>query len=426
MRLITRIVLNTAVSLVIIISAWMIYTYYNTISEVYEEIDEYLEKYAFRLIDRFEGGIVPDSTLTSFWANNNCYMERVSADYGMSHTELTYGHDDMYMDDIREEQDVRTLTFCYRMPKGDWYRIMVISPSFDNEDLSEPLLNSAILLGGLLILSIIAIITFIIYRSMKPMYQLLYWLRRHKVGEPADFKSGKKEITELRLIKEAVMESVERTNEVYEQQKLFIGNASHEMQTPIAVCSNAVEMLVEDPDTTEKQLGYLERIYDRLNYLSKLNRRLLMLSRIDNNKYEDTEDVCLGKIAIECAEDVAEINSERNMVLQIGGHSEIHTNMDPTLAGALVSNLVRNAFTHSPDGGTVSIMKKDRKLVIANTAKAGALDETMIYKRFYKGDNSNTKSTGLGLSIVDAICKRYGFRIGYEFKDRMHYFTLYV
>ena len=252
MKLITRIVLNTAISLIVIISAWMVYTYHSTVSEVYEEIDEYLEKYAEELIYRFERGIVPDTTVSHFWANSNCFMEKVSENYGTRHREWVYENDDMYIDDLRENQDVRTLSFSYEMPDGEWYRITLLSASFDDEDFSELLMNSAIMLGALLILAIISIITFIIYRSMKPMYDLLNWLRRHKVGEPADFKGGKNEITELRLIKEAVMDSVERSNEIYEQQKLFIGNASHEMQTPIAVCSNAVEMLAEDPDVTER------------------------------------------------------------------------------------------------------------------------------------------------------------------------------
>lgn len=432
MKLITRIVLNTAISLIVIISAWMVYTYHSTVSEVYEEIDEYLEKYAEELIYRFERGIVPDTTVSHFWANSNCFMEKVSENYGTRHREWVYENDDMYIDDLRENQDVRTLSFSYEMPDGEWYRITLLSASFDDEDFSELLMNSAIMLGALLILAIISIITFIIYRSMKPMYDLLNWLRRHKVGEPADFKGGKNEITELRLIKEAVMDSVERSNEIYEQQKLFIGNASHEMQTPIAVCSNAVEMLAEDPDVTEKQMEYLERINGRLAYMSKLNRTLLMLCRIENNRYEDLKDVCLGRIAEESANDLHEIFSGKNIKLTISGNSEIHTKMDPTLAATLVGNLVRNAFTHNRDNGEVRIVKKDRKLTIANTSVCGPLDENKIYERFYKQEDSKDSesqggnSTGLGLSIVDAICKRYGFRIVYEYKDDMHYFTIHT
>lgn len=423
MKLITRILINTTVSLIVIISAWMIFTYHTTVSEVYEEIDEYLEKYAEGLIHRFESGVSPDSVAINFWVNSNCFMERISESYGKGNPEWTFENDEIYLDDIREEQDVRALAFNYNFPDGRWYRITVISPSFDKEDFSAILVNSSIILGGVLVLAIISIIAFIIYRRMRPMYKLLDWLRKHRVGEPADFTGGKKEMTELRLIREAVMDSVERTNEIYEQQKLFIGNASHEMQTPLAVCKNSVEMLAEDPDITEKQLVHLERIDDRLAYLSKLNKTLLMLSKIDNDKFEDTEEVSLGKLANECSEDVSEIYSEKNISLEISGNSEIRTKMDPTLAGALVSNLIRNAFIHNKEGGHVHIIKKDRKLTVANTSQTGPLDENEIYKRFYKGDSSS-KSTGLGLSIVDAICKRYGFRITYSYKDGMHFFTI--
>ena len=279
MKLITRILINTTVSLIVIISAWMIFTYHTTVSEVYEEIDEYLEKYAEGLIHRFESGVSPDSVAINFWVNSNCFMERISESYGKGNPEWTFENDEIYLDDIREEQDVRALAFNYNFPDGRWYRITVISPSFDKEDFSAILVNSSIILGGVLVLAIISIIAFIIYRRMRPMYKLLDWLRKHRVGEPADFTGGKKEMTELRLIREAVMDSVERTNEIYEQQKLFIGNASHEMQTPLAVCKNSVEMLAEDPDITEKQLVHLERIDDRLAYLSKLNKKIMTNSK---------------------------------------------------------------------------------------------------------------------------------------------------
>lgn len=423
MKLITRILINTAVSLAFIISAWMIVTYYITVSEVYEEVDEYLKKYAEGLIKRFDNGVSPDSNSANFWVNSTCFMERISESYGRNNPEWNYTDMEIYLDDIRKDQDVRALEFNYGFPDGRWYRVTVISPSFDKEDFSAILVNSSIILGGMLVLVTISIIAFIIYRRMRPMYKLLDWLRKHKVGEPADFTGDKKEITEIRLIREAVMDSVEKANEIYEQQKLFIGNASHEMQTPLAVCKNSVEMLAEDPDMTEKQLVHLERIDDRLSYMSKLNKTLLMLSKIDNGKFEDTEEVSLGKLADECSEDVSEIYSAKNISLEISGNSEIRTRIDPTLAGALVGNLIRNAFIHNKKGGHVHIIKKDRKLTVANTSPAGPLDVNEIYKRFYKGD-STSKSTGLGLSIVDAICKRYGFRITYSYKDGMHFFTI--
>ena len=82
MKLITRILINTTVSLIVIISAWMIFTYHTTVSEVYEEIDEYLEKYAEGLIHRFESGVSPDSVAINFWVNSNCFMERISESFG--------------------------------------------------------------------------------------------------------------------------------------------------------------------------------------------------------------------------------------------------------------------------------------------------------------------------------------------------------
>ena len=421
MKLITRILINTTVSLIVIISAWMIFTYHTTVSEVYEEIDEYLEKYAEGLIHRFESGVSPDSVAINFWVNSNCFMERISESYGKGNPEWTFENDEIYLDDIREEQDVRALAFNYNFPDGRWYRITVISPSFDKEDFSAILVNSSIILGGVLVLAIISIIAFIIYRRMRPMYKLLDWLRKHRVGEPADFTGGKKEMTELRLIREAVMDSVERTNEIYEQQKLFIGNASHEMQTPLAVCLNRLEELQQRSDLNEEQLADIDRVRQPLRRLNRLHRDMLQLSRIHNGAYTDCEEIKVYPLLRAMQEDFEDIFSHKEIRCLVEGNTELAVKMNPTLADLLLGNLFRNAWLHTPTGGEIRVKLSEDTVVFSNTGK-DALDAERIFQRFYHSA-ATPQSSGLGLSICESVCRQYGFRLDYSFGDGMHHFT---
>ena len=80
-------------------------------------------------------------------------------------------------------------------------------------------------------------------------------------------------VTEFRRLNDAARRYAERAEETFERQKQFIGNASHEMQTPLAVCRNRLEMLVDDaPTLTEEQLGEIAKVQRTLDYLVRLNR----------------------------------------------------------------------------------------------------------------------------------------------------------
>lgn len=86
-------------------------------------------------------------------------------------------------------------------------------------------------------------------------------------------------ITEFRKLNDAAARYVERTEQMFEQQKQFIGNASHEIQTPLAICRNRLEMLMEDDSLSEKQLEELMKTHQTLEYITKLNKSLLLLSK---------------------------------------------------------------------------------------------------------------------------------------------------
>jgi signal transduction histidine kinase len=74
-------------------------------------------------------------------------------------------------------------------------------------------------------------------------------------------------------------------------QKEFTENASHELQTPLAVIQSKLDMLLQLPELNEKQSQIVQSLYTVSKRMSHLNKNLLLLSKIDNNQYEEKESV---------------------------------------------------------------------------------------------------------------------------------------
>ena len=101
---------------------------------------------------------------------------------------------------------------------------------------------------------------------------------------------------------------------MFEQQKQFIGNASHEMQTPLAICRNRLEMLMEDENLSESQLEELMKTHQTLEHITKLNKSLLLLSKIENGQFTDTTQVEVNKLLRQYLEDYKEVYQYREMM----------------------------------------------------------------------------------------------------------------
>ena len=152
---------------------------------------------------------------------------------------------------------------------------------------------------------------------MRPLYILLHWLDSYQTGKKNKPLKNDTRITEFRKLNDAATRYVERTEQMFEQQKQFIGNASHEIQTPLAICRNRLEMLMEDDSLSEKQLEELMKTHQTLEYITKLNKSLLLLSKIDNGQFTDTKEVDLNVLLRQYLEDYKEVYSYKNIEVSI-------------------------------------------------------------------------------------------------------------
>jgi signal transduction histidine kinase len=231
-------------------------------------------------------------------------------------------------------------------------------------------------------------------------------------------------VTEFQQLNDSVTACIHRIEEVYERERRFIGDASHELQTPLAVCQNRIEMLMDDATLTEQQMLELAKMQQTISELIRLNKTLLFLSKIENNQYIEHTEVNVNTKLHRQLEMLAEVYESKDITINLYEKSQWILRANDELITSLVSNLLRNAYIHSQPHSTIDIYIKEGALSIANTSDGAELDATRLFDRFYRGNHGKKHSNGLGLSIVKAICEASHLKVGYTFEQDKDIFTI--
>ncbi len=422
MKLVYRILLHLSWVLTLLLAGWAALFYFTLIDEVNDEVDDALESRAEVIVKRVLSG---REVATSAPTDNTGYILReIPAEQARGRSQDRYSDEEIFIPERDDREPARVLRKTFRGAGERWYELTVMSPSIEKEDLLEAIFYGILYLYLCLLLSVLLVTVVLLYRTMRPLYALLRWLDAYTVGSRNPPLKIETSVTEFRRLNEAAERYAARAESLFERQKQFIGNASHEMQTPLAVCRNRLEMLVDDPrGLSEEQLGEIAKVQHTLDYLVRLNRSLLLLSKIDNGQFPETEEVDFNALIRRTGEDLEEIYAYRGIRFSVQEQGTLRVRMNPSLAGSLVGNLVKNAFVHGAEGGEIRVRIASHRFEIDNDAAAGALDAGHIFERFYQGTKKKG-STGLGLAIVDAVCRLYGLRIEYAFRDGRHLFTV--
>lgn len=420
MKLLYRIIFRLFAVLTVLLTAWGFLFYVAIIEEINDEVDDSLEDYSENIITRaLTGQALPSR---SDGTNNSYYLTAITRQQAEAVDHLRYSDEEVYILEKKETEPARVLKTIFKDREGQYFELTVSTPSIEKEDLQEAILNWIVLLYLTLLFSILLINIWVFYRNMRPLYILLNWLDHYTIGQHSTPPDLKTDIPEFKKLQEAAIQSDQRNQAIFEQQKQFIGNASHELQTPLAICQNRLEMITEG-DLTEEQLSEISKIQETLSYIIRLNKSLLFLSKIENGQFQDTKEVCLNDIIKRQIEDYREIYDYKKIRLNLTEQDRLIVHMNEILATALMTNLLKNAYVHNYSQGEIRITISAHRLTFCNTGEARALDQTKIFQRFYQGKPANAGSTGIGLSISDAICKLYNIQIQYSYADE-HRFLL--
>lgn len=421
MKLIYRITLRISLVLLLLMTAWAFFFYTIIVDEINDETDDSLEDYSEMIIMRaLAGDELPSNDNGS---NNTYYITEVGDHYKTINPGLRYSDEMVYVRSKKETEPARILRTIFRNADDQFYELTVMIPTIEKEDLQETILKWIVLLYIALLLAIIGVNVWVLRKSLKPLYVLLDWLERFTVGKSYQPLKNHTNVSEFRKLNEAIIRTASRNEEMYEQQKQFIGNASHEMQTPLAVCQNRLEVLMNSPELTEGELSEIVKTRQTLDYIVRLNKTLLLLSKIDNRQFPEAKTVSITEVIDHHQADYAEVYAHRRIefVREYSAHPEVQ--MNEMLATILFNNLLKNAYVHTPEGGRITVRVTPKQLVIRNTAAGEALDGDRIFERFYQA-RKKEGSTGLGLSLVKSVAKFYDMPIHYHFEEGEHVFTV--
>ncbi|WP_270230914.1 sensor histidine kinase [Phocaeicola coprocola] len=420
MKLFHLVLWRISLALIVVLTVWAGFFYMAVVEEVNDEVDDTLEDYSEGLIIRALSG--EDMPTASNGSNNQYYLYEVSESYAASHPQITYRDEMVFITEKSETEPARVLITIFRTEDERYMELVVYTPTIEKLDLLRAILGWIIFLYVLLLLIILSINIWVFRKNMKPLYVLLKWLDTSQLGKKNEPLENTTKITEFRKLNAATMAFAERGEKLFEQQKTFIGNASHEMQTPLAICRNRLEMLMEDETLTEHQLNELIKTHQTLENLTRMNRSLLLLCKIENGQFADTRSVCLNDILAHYLDDYKEVYAYRNITVTVTTDSSFCVEMNDSLVSVLVTNLLKNSFVHNIDGGFIYIKITANTFEISNTGEK-PLDRERIFERFYQGQKKEG-STGLGLALVDSICKANHLKIDYTYVENRHIFTI--
>ncbi len=419
MKLFNRVLIHLLSGIFIILLGWAVFFYLGIMSEVNDEVDDSLEDYSELIITRSLAG--KELPAHDSGSNNQYFLREVVESYVRSHQAISYRDSMIYIKEKNETEPARILTTIFKDKENRHYELSVFTPTIEKRDLQEAIFHLLIALFATLLIAILVINIWVFRRSMKPFYQLLNWLDKYRLGqenEPLDIST---DTSEFRKLNETVKRYASHSEEIYRQQKLFIGNASHEIQTPLAVCQNRIEMLMEDESLNEEQLSELAKTYQTLEYVSKLNKSLLLLSKIDNSQFVDSANVCINELVYRYMDDYQEVYDYKEIQITLNEKENFHLQINETLATMLITNLLKNAYVHNNEHGTIQIEIGKDYITFSNSGDLQPLDEKRVFERFYQGKKKEG-TTGLGLAIVAAICRQCSLAVSYRFVNNMHEF----
>lgn len=408
-----------SVALLIVISVWAAAFYYTMLIEIYDSIDDGLDNQKGLVIQK----AITDTTL--LYKNNfdesDYTINEIPAGAAVNLRD-TYIDTMMFMQNEKSDEPVRLLKTVF-LQNGKYYELKVATSMVEEDDLVRQMFFSILWLYLGLVLFIIIFNNFLFRKIWQPFYQLLKHLKSFRLDKSQPVASIKTKVDEFNMLNETVQKFVQGNIDTYTSQKHFIENASHELQTPLAISINKLESLAEDDQLKPEQLKLVASALDHLERLTRLNKSLLLLSRIENKQFVESSPVNINQLIQKITGDFSDQLTFSDLKLNIIEKNPCVKKMNLDLATIFFINLVKNAIIHNKPGGFITITIQSDLLIVENSGVEKALDEEKIFSRFHS-DEPSAVSTGLGLAIVKAIGELYDFKISYRY-EKQHIITVH-
>lgn len=308
--------------------------------------------------------------------------------------------------------------------QGKTYRIITRSSLVRNQDFILAITISVGIVVLLLIITVYFVNNIIMRSAWDPFYRNLETLKNFSVEENRSIALQTSDIDEFQELNISLTKLTDKINSDFNNLKEFTENASHEMQTPLAIMQTKSELLLQSENLTKNQIAQIRAIYQSVQRLSKLNKTLLLLSKIENRQFKDLETININEVIEKHLEIFDDFIANKKLRIDMRSTLEVKIKANPLLFDMVISNLISNAIKHNISGGEILIQTTDLFISVSNSGEPPKMSSTSLFERFKK-ESTASNSFGLGLAIVKKICDNYQWKITHSFTENQHNISIY-
>ncbi|HOV36354.1 MAG TPA: HAMP domain-containing sensor histidine kinase [Dysgonamonadaceae bacterium] len=308
---------------------------------------------------------------------------------------------------------------------GKTYAIRIQKSLMESEDVLRAIAAMQIGVLLILLLFLIFINTRLRRTVWKPFYKTLDALNRYRIDRDEPLNLSDSNIQEIENLNRSVNELIKHNREIFTKQKEFTENASHELQTPLAIIQSDLDLLWQTSALDEEQMHIVQNLSETIIRMSKLNKALLLLTKIDNRQFTAQKEIKLHVLIKKILDQYEDGFKQKNIRLQLNMDSSPVIYADEMSMEILFGNLISNAYRYTPENGNVEISLLSTTLIITNSAiNNQPLEKNKLFQRFQKQQQSSQNSIGVGLEICKHICFQNNFNIQYYFSEGRHSFEV--
>lgn len=256
-----------------------------------------------------------------------------------------------------------------------------------------------------------------------PFYNTLNQIRNFEIDKNKQPQFVPTDIAEFDTLNKSIDKLIEKNTAIYKTQREFIENAAHELQTPLALFQSKIDTLIQLDDITEQQSVLLASLNSDVSRLNRLNKNLLLLSKIENDSSFEKQPLLLNDYIEKHLDFFMEQSKSKKLSIRTEFTETLKIEANPALTEVLINNLFLNAIRHNVKGGIIIIRTTADTLSFSNSGEQLSLATEKLFNRFSKS-NPSSQGNGLGLAIVKKIAERNQWKISYLFQNSLHEFTI--
>lgn len=316
----------------------------------------------------------------------------------------------------------RKLTFT-TYQDGKPFEYTILKSLMDFEDLFESTMLAMAWIFVLLLVGLAGVNYFINKYNWRNFYDTLERAKRYSLTQRKPLLLKPTDTQEFQELNEVLQAMTGKIHNDYLNLKEFTENASHEIQTPLAIVSSKLELFMQSDNLTQAQAAMLEEMHASINRLSRLNRSLILLTRIENREFSENEVIPFHELLQEQLDQLHEMMLMHDIQVEIEAMDPVFVEMNIGLCEILISNLLLNAIRHNSTGGIIRISLKADELCIKNSGKPLQEEPVTLFERFRSG-NKLSGSMGIGLALVSKISELYLLTPSYTYEEGLHVLRL--